>query len=250
MSFPDRRPISSTVLYDEDGNPVGVIQDGYDTIYRFQTEAVIVGKDPDTGPNQEVTVIDDIDTSTIKRLQVEADIKPGAVIRVSTGAAVASGAVAELLKDTGGAGSFDMVVDGSSTPVKYEFNADPVHNIQLTSVRLVMSASFFNFIGEDFGKGGGELPNGITINIVANGGEFTGQIAALTVNEDFFRLLEFAISQSGSTDVMAASLVFGGGVFLEAGTSDEISVTINDDLTSGARGISYLTGTVYGIEEL
>ena len=61
------------------------------------------------------------------------------------------------------------------------------------------------------------------------------------------RLLDFNISQAGSTDVMAALLPFGGNVVLEAGSSDKVVVTINDDLTVGARGITYLSGTLYGV---
>ena len=247
MGFQDR-PQQNQILFDDAGNAVAVVLDN--SVYRLEARSSLVGQSLGTGAEKKVSVVDDQGDAATKRLQVEADIKPGATINVSTGAAVASGTVADLLRDTGGAGSPNMVVNGAGTPVKFEYNADPTRDIQVTSVRLVMSASFFNFNGADFGKGGGPLSNGITISIVANGGIFTGQLALLTVNEDWFRLLEFAISQAGTTDVMAASLIFGGGVFLEAGSGDEISVTINDNMTVGSRGITYLTGTVYGIEDI
>lgn len=245
MGFQDRAQ-QNVILFDDAGNAVAVVLDN--TIRRLETRSSLVGQAAGAGAEKKVGVIDDTTTPAHKRLQVEADIKQGAVIQVTTGAAVASGTVAALLKDSGGTGSEDMVINGAGTPVKFEINAEPTKDVQITSVRLVMSAAFFNFNGDDFGKGGGALSNGVSIDIVANGGTFTEQLAVLKVNEDWFRLLEFAISQAGTTDVMAASLIFGGGVFLEAGSGDEISVTINDNMTVGSRGITYLTATAYGIE--
>ena len=52
--------------------------------------------------------------------------------------------------------------------------------------------------------------------------------------------------QAGSTDVIASSYRFGGGLTLEAGTADKISVTINDDLTGGNLGVDHLSATFFG----
>ena len=171
-------------------------------------------------------------------------------IPVSVGAAASEGAVTEFVTLTGlPAGSHNMVVDGT-TPKTFTFPADATRDIVLTGVRLVFSAAFFGFDGNTFGKGGGALPNGVQMNIVANNGIFTATLANLVVNEDFFRLLQFSISQAGSTDVMAATLPFQGRVVLEGGTADKVQVVIRDDLSSGARGITYFTGTVYGVLEV
>jgi hypothetical protein len=167
-------------------------------------------------------------------------------LQVTVGAAASTGAITELLLNTG---SPDMVVNGSGTPVDFVLNADATDDIVLTGVRLVFSASFFNFDGGTFGKGGGTLSNGVDINIVANDGTFTDTLATLTVNEDFLRLIQFSVSQAGATDVMAATLPFGGRVVLVGGSSDKVAVQIKDNLAAGARGISYFSGTVYGVVE-
>ena len=88
------------------------------------------------------------------------------------------------------------------------------------------------------------------MNIKANNGSFDETVAVLTVNEDFLRLLQFSISQAGTTDVMAATLPFGGRVLLVGGSTDNVEVLVRDNLSTGARGITYLTGTVYGVKDL
>ena len=170
-------------------------------------------------------------------------------IPVSVGAAASEGAVTEYVTDDGlPSGDHDLVVNGT-VPKSFTFPAHATRDIVLTGVRLVFSSAFFSFNGDDFGKGGGALTNGVEMKIVANGGIFTATLATLVVNEDFFRLLQFSISQAGATDVMAATLPFQGRVVLEAGSSDKVEVVINDNLTTGARGITYFTGTVYGVLE-
>jgi hypothetical protein len=168
-------------------------------------------------------------------------------IQVTVGVAASSGSITEFLTDDGTpSGDHDMVVNGSGTPVVFTFNAHATLDIQLTGVRLVFSASSLNFDGSSFGKGM-ELSNGIEMDIVADDGNFTGQLALLTLNEDFFRLLQFDISRAAADGVMAATLPFGGRVLLVGGTSDKVTVTINDNMTSGALGVSYLTATLYGV---
>ena len=173
-------------------------------------------------------------------------------IPVSIGPTAGEGAISEHLTDDGlPTGSSDMVVNGSVTPVAFSFTAhsDP-HDIVLSGLRLVISAAFLEFNGNTFGKAGNELINGVEIKITANGGTFVETLALLTLNEDFLRLLEFSISQAGSTDVMAATLPFGGRVLLVGNSSDKVEVVINDNLTTGLRGITYLTATAYGVYEI
>jgi hypothetical protein len=170
-------------------------------------------------------------------------------IQVSIGHPSHEGSVTELLTSDGTVtGSVDMVISGSGT--QFWYPAHPTLNVVLTGIRIVFSAAFFDFGGASFGKGGGPLSNGVEMKIVANSGSFVDTLAVLNVNEDFFRLLQFSISQAGTTDVMAATLPFGGRVVLEAGTSDRVELVINDDLTAGSRGISYFTSTVYGVLEV
>jgi hypothetical protein len=166
---------------------------------------------------------------------------------VTVGVAASAGSLTEYLTDDGTpTGAHDMVVNGNGTPVVYTFNAHATLDIQLTGLRLVFSATSLNFDGASFGKGG-ELGTGIEIDIDADDGTFIDQLAVLTLNEDFFRLLQFDISRASADGVMAATLPFGGRVLLVGGTTDKITVTINDNLTNGALGVSYLTSTLYGV---
>ena len=170
-------------------------------------------------------------------------------IPVSVGPAASQDAVTEYLTDDGlPSGNHSLVVNGT-TPKSFTFPAHATRDTVLSGIRLVFSASFFGFDGVTFGKGGGALANGIDIDIVANDGGFTATLATLNVNEDFFRLLQFSISQAGTTDVMAATLPFQGRVILKGGSSDKVEIVIKDNLAAGNRGITYFTGTVYGILE-
>jgi hypothetical protein len=163
-------------------------------------------------------------------------------LAVTTGAAAGTQTVASLLLNVA---SEDMVVDGSGVPVVFSFDADPVDDIQLTALRLVLSSNQIDFDGNSFGNGSA-LTTGISIDIVANNGTFTTQLALVQSNEDFLRLLDFSVARVGNTDALAASLPFGSNVQLVGGTADNISVTIQDDLTAGPLGVDYLTGTLYG----
>jgi hypothetical protein len=253
MAFPDRQPIYSTILYDENGNPVGVVLDGYDTIYRIQAETVIVGKDPATGgPNEEVTVIDDSTNANIKRLQVEADIKPGATIGI--GANTLNSIVSRFLTDDGtDTGSEDMVVDGDPTPVTFTFPADATDDIFLNELRLVFSSTSMIFDGTKFSKSSA-LANGILIEATINDGTAVDLIN-VTINEDFLRFvtssgINLFSEFSGTNDVLTASFQFSGREKLAAGSADEIKITIRDDFTNiGAYGVNYLTATFYGFME-
>lgn len=166
-------------------------------------------------------------------------------ISVSTGgAAVGIGAIASFLTN---GGSEDMVVNGSGTPVVFTFDADATDDIQISSLRFVISVGgSFDFDGNTFGDGGSALSNGVEVDLVANGGVFSDLITTFTVNEDFARLLNFQ-PFSDIDAVITASLPFGGSIILEGGSSDKITVTINDNVALGARGIDYFTATVYGV---
>lgn len=234
-----RNPAS--ILFDSSGNEVAVILDN--TIYRLETRGSLVGQDAGAGAEKKVSVLDDATSASTKRLQVEADIKPGAVIQVGS-------AIDELLIDplTDG-GSDNMVVDGSTTPVEFTFPADGTEDLILVELRLVMAAAEIQVSSAAFGKGGGILANGVGVETTVNDGN---NIVLMSVfrNEDFFRLTEVVSNFSGTNDIVAGSLRFGGRTRLVAGSSDEVKVTINDDLTAGIRGIGYFNATLYYRKEV
>jgi len=138
-------------------------------------------------------------------------------------------------------------VNGSSTPVVFSFDADATDDIQLLSLRFVIAlGGSFDFDGDTFGEGGGALSNGVTIEVVANGGDFNATVTTFYTNEDFARLLDFQ-PFADIDAVITASLPFGGNMVLEGGTSDKVTVTIRDNVALGSRGIDYFTATAYGI---
>ena len=232
------------VLYDGSGNPVAVVLDN--SIYRLETRSSIVGQTAGAGSEKKVTVIDDVTTASHKRMQVEADIKPGATINVVQGAGDPTLVVTGFLTTSGG--SEDMVVDGSGTSVTFTFPADGYDDILITSLRFVFSAGTINIDGNSFAKGS-SLTNGITIGGTVNGGAILS-IATIQFNADWLRLQGRSFTEfSGADDLIVASVEFGGRTLLEGGSGDEMTVTIQDDLTTGARDINYLTCTFYGVVE-
>jgi len=163
-------------------------------------------------------------------------------VPIATSAPTSTGSVVSFLSS---GGSSDLVVDGSSSPVTFSFAADPIDDIQLSNLRLVFVPSKLKLNGNTFGKGGGSLSTGVSIDITANNGTFARQLMQLTINEDFFRLLD--VQGGGQKDIVAGTIPFGGNVLLKGGSSDVLSVTIHDDLSAGNREIDYFTATAYGV---
>jgi hypothetical protein len=231
------------VLVDDSGNAVDVVLDN--SIYRLEARSSIVGQTAGAGSEKKVSVIDDVTTSTHKRMQVEADIKPGAQIITIVGGDP-SLMVTDFLKN---AGSEDMVVDGSSTSVVFSYSCDATCDIVISSIRFVFTATILNFDGSNFGKGGGSLSNGLLVQAVVNNGTAV-TLATLKKNEDFLRLQGRTHTElGGANDVLFAAIEFGGRTLLKGGTSDLVKVTVQDNLTGGARDIKYLTATFYGVKE-
>jgi hypothetical protein len=153
-------------------------------------------------------------------------------------ASVAS--VVGFLEDSGG--SHDMVIDGSTTPVEFTFPADGTNDIALSNLVFTMSSSSIEMDGDSFGKGAA-LTNGILVEMTINNGVNT-TIANFQVNEDYRRLLVTDLAQGGITDNIVGVINLSGT--LVSGSSDEIRVTIRDEVDNAVRAISYLTATFYG----
>jgi len=257
MPFNDDRQIADTVIKDDSGNPVGVVLDG--TVYRLQGR-VKLRNPADTQDLGDITypltieigdstsghIAGVVDVGGEKRLQTQGLVEATIADNPTT-------LVQQYLTDDGlPTGDPDMVVDGSVTPVPYWFPADATDTIRLSELRIVMVAGSFNWDAQ-FGKGGGLLTNGILFNAIVNGGD-TDDLITVYENTDLLRF-----SGSGGTnvfaefastvDVVAISFIFGGKMLLEAGTSDEVRVTIRDSLLGGARDIRQLRATLYGVVE-
>lgn len=239
-----------TVLYDASGNVIDSILDN--SIRRLQTRGPVVGQTAGAGAEKKVTVIDDVTTATHKRLQVEADIKPGATIAVAS----SPGAPEDLfVTEAKNAGSPDMNVDGSGTPVVFNVPADATNDIQLREFRFIISGpKTMKMDGATFGEGAGLLTNGILIEAIVNNG-ITVTLANIRRNEGFAKLtsstgLNFLYSENGVATLIVSSVVFGGRTLLKAGTGDQLKITIRDDLTSGgARKVKFFQAVSFGVFE-
>lgn len=210
--------VANTILYDKAGNAVGVVLDG--TFYRLQADAKIAKGASD------LVHLDAIDTGTgIGRMK--------ATIYSPGGDPVAFPSVsASLLNDfVRYGGSPSLLVDGSVTPVKFTYPAHATYDISVQEIHFTLVSNSVTFGSNYFGATGGPLSNGLLVQGVVNHGS-TVDLYNMLQNESF---VNFA-SPGGFTwvvsskDLMSSAYVVGGGLVLHAGTSDEISVTVRDDI--------------------
>ena len=189
--------------------------------------------------------IDSVDDGGVRRLRVNV---AGSVSIASPGGGGRN--VSDFLKN---GSSENLLVDGSGTPVTFDFNADPTDDIIITELRLVMAAGTIAWSG--LGKSASPLPNGLLLEgIVNNGASVT--FTNLTRNLDIIRLPvagsggAFANFGAQDADALAASFnLTGQNTKLIAGSGDRIRATVRDDLSSNTYDLDYLTVTFYGYVE-
>jgi hypothetical protein len=186
-------------VVDSSGNIVGVVLDG--SIYRLQTDAK-------------------------GRLQ--------ATLLTPTGDPVSFPSVSESIKNefVMNGSSSDLLVDGSTTPVVFEYTADASHDIALQEIRFTLASNSITFGTDYFGAESGPLSNGLLVEVLVASG--TVELYNLTQNESFVNFsspggFEWVVS---SKDMMTSDYVIGGGLNLRAGTTDKVRVTVRDDLSS------------------
>lgn len=226
------------VLYDGAGNPVGVVLDG--TLYRLQVDAK-VAKGDDTS---DLVHLDAIDTDTgVGRLKATIYSPGGDPVAFSS---VSSAVNNDFAKN---GGSPDLLVDGSVTPVKFSYAADATYDISVQEIHFTLVSNSVTFGSDYFGATSGPLTNGLLVQAVVNGGT-TVNLYNMVQNESF---VNFA-SPGGFTwivsskDLMSSAYVVGGGLVLKAGTSDEISVTVRDDIDScGVYFRCYVKGNLLAV---
>lgn len=149
------------------------------------------------------------------------------------------------------AGNPDLVVDGSTTAQTFTFGADPAKDLYVNEVRLVLTTLNLTFDGNSFGNQMA-LGNGCLVEITADNGK-TGVLGNIKINED---LLKFAtpsmglpVAQNGDFDVIMVSRTLSGAMILRAGTSDNIKVTIRDDIVfAGNNAIKYFRCMVNAVK--
>jgi hypothetical protein len=213
------------VLYDASGNAVGVILDG--ALYRIQTDSK-VGKGA-----SDLVHLDAIDTAAGKgRLKTTIYSADGDPVAFGTAPPNPSSIKNDFVVNA--TYGNDLLQDGDPTPVIFTYDADPTYDISIQEIVFVMVSNSITFGSNYFGAASGPLTNGLKVEITANGN--TGTVELIKQNEDF----KFFASPGGfdwvvsSKDLMSANYVIGGGLKLVGGSSDNIKVTVQDDIDSAA----------------
>ena len=209
-------------VVDASGNAVGVILDG--AVYRFAINAKV-------GIGASALVhLDSIDTDTGRgRLKT--------TLYTPDGDAVAFGSVPPTPDSIRNAfaqnGTADsLLVNGSSTPVVFSYDADSTYDVSLQEIKFVVVANSVTFGGSSFGAVAGPLVNGLLVEIIAGG--IAGTIYNLLQNESFVNFaspggFEWVIS---SKDMMASTYTIGGGLKLIHNTADKVRITVRDNLSA------------------
>jgi len=145
-------------------------------------------------------------------------------------------------------GSDSLLVDGSVTPVVFEYLADATYDISLQEIKFTLVANGITFGSGYFGATSGPLSNGVFVQVVSNG--VTINVYNLLRNESFVNFsspggFEWVVS---SKDLMSANYVVGGGLKLHAGTGDKVVVTVRDDIDScGNYFKCFVKGNLLGV---
>jgi len=236
-AFPNDPGVDVRVV-DNSGNPVGIVLDG--TIYRFQTDAKIA-----RGASGLVH-LDAIDTESERgRLKATLYTPEGESVALGAVASTATAIRNDFAKDSGGSPS--LLVDGDTTPVVFTYDAHPTQDVSLQEVKFVMASNSITFGTDYFGATSGPLANGLLVEVTAGG--VTGTVALLKQNEDFVNFaspggFEWVVS---SKDLLASTWLVGGGLKLEGGSADKVSITVQDDIDSaGVYFRAFVRGNLLG----
>lgn len=222
-------------IVDASGHVVGVVLD--DAVYRLQADAKIAKGASD------LVHLDAIDTASgqgrLKTTLYSPEGDPVAFPSVS----------ASLKNDFAKNGSSpSLLVDGSTTPVVFEYGADPTYDISLQEIKFTMVSNVISFGSNYFGSTPGPLTNGVLVQVVVESGTVT--LYNLVQNESFVNFASpggFVWTVS-SKDMITSGYTIGGGLKLRANSSDKVVVTVRDDIdTSGVYFRCFVKGNLLGV---
>ena len=184
----------------------------------------------------------------VRRLAVDVQQDDGQSITVTVGQDVPANLNNYVSTLVTAGGSSNLIVNGSVTPVYFDYLADPTQDIALTEIRIIAACQDIAFDGATFG-GKPSLPNGLLVQLINVYG--TQTVFKIQTNEDFLIFpspVGTLLNNTGPKDVFAAGFYIGGSI-LRAGTSDKIRITVRDDLTGGgAAEFKYLKARVFGVK--
>jgi len=225
----DISPVS--VIYDAAGHPIGAVVDG--SIYRMQADAKVAKGSTD------LVHLEVIDTVAGKgRLTATLLTPEGEVVALGAVPTNPESIKNDFVRETGT--SPNLLVNGSSTPVVFTYGADSTYDISIQEMKFLLVSNAITFGSEYFGAKSGPLANGLLVEVVAGGN--TGIVYNLVQNESFVNFaspggFEWVVS---SKDMMSSTWLVGGGLKLVHGTSDQVRVTVRDNLlTPVAAGVYF-----------
>jgi hypothetical protein len=214
--------LQAVKLYDALGNALKIVQDGSDYLLGVAAKAA---KDSSGLVHLEAV---DVETG-VGRLKATLYTPEGEVVAFGSVPADPTSIKNDFVKN---AGSPSLLVDGSSTPVVFTYDADSTYDISLQELKFVLASNSITFGNDYFGATSGPLTNGLLVEVVSNGN--TGTVYNLTQNECFVHLaspggFQWVVS---SKDMMSSAWLIGGGLKLVHGTSDKVRITVRDNISS------------------
>jgi len=185
-----------------------------------------------------------VDQGASGSLHWKVELKPGTSVQIGNFTGDDIGSVVRSFVEH--SGSRDMNVDGSSTNVVFVYEASASVDIVVNELRLVASFDEMGFNSSgNFGLRS-TLTNGVLVE-VTSGGE-TVELANVTRNEEFllFPSPSIVLNTAGEADVVVVS--FPLGVTLSSGSSDNVKITIRDDITDSTSNLWFFQGSIVGVK--
>jgi len=148
--------------------------------------------------------------------------------------------------------NFNMAVNGSATPVNFQFQALTDYNLLLSQLRFVFVPNVLKVDNLSFGAFLA-LANGVRVAVTENGIEHV--LGLLKQSEDIFAfscgidpIIEVNLT---ANDMVVFGINFAEGMKLYAGTADKVEVRIQDNLTNqGAAYLRHFSATLIGVKEI
>jgi len=176
--------------------------------------------------NTETKTVDTITDGSLERLATDAKLVTGSEVIIKARPGLN---FAEFLKN---AGSEDLNVDGSVTPVTFTAGPPTGKKWFIHTITIAMEDASINFT--KFG-GRSALTNGVDFKIEEIGlSEIT--LATVKRNGAFYEFANIVFFESAATDILVAhvQVLINSGTTFELGATDGglVTAVVNDDLTT------------------